>query len=276
MNTYLIGDIQGCTAELQALTESLDLRDEDEIWLLGDLINRGPDSLGALRQVRQWGDRCRVVLGNHDLSVLARLFTADPARPLKGAAAEIDAAPDRDELVQWLRHQPLAHYDRGCLMVHAGLPPQWDLDTTLDCAREVEAQLRGADVEAFFARMYGDEPAIWSGSLSGMPRWRFITNCLTRLRYCRADGSLALAEKGPPAALDSADLVPWFAHPARASRDTLIACGHWSTLGRTFWPQHRLWSLDTGCVWGGALTALHLESRRLIRMPGQAYRQPGT
>lgn len=275
VNTFIVGDIQGCAAELCALLEQIDLdAPGNELWLVGDLINRGPASVEVLRLAESLGTRCRVVLGNHDLSILARLFTAARRSDLQGTAAQIRAAPDSDRLIDWLRHQPLAHSDRDCLMIHAGLPPQWDLTITLACAAEVEQAIRGPQAGAYFAAMYGDEPRRWHPELRAMERLRYSTNCLTRLRYVTPEGDLALTHKGAPAAA-SPSLLPWFAHAGRRSRQLRIVFGHWSTLGQVQWPEHRVWGLDTGCVWGGTLTALHLESGRLIEVPGTAYRQPG-
>ena len=262
MATYAIGDIQGCHAEFLALLETVafDSR-RDRLWLTGDLVNRGPHSLAVLREVMALRDRVTVVLGNHDLHLLACALSPGIKPCRRDTLAEVLAAPDRDELLAWLRQQPLFHYDAelGYAMVHAGLPPQWDLDLTRHCAAEVETVVRGDSAAEFFAAMYGNEPACWNAALSGLPRLRFITNCLTRIRYCDANGKLDLNEKS--AADNSSALKPWFALPNRASRGLPILFGHWSTLRLTNAEclQHGVWPLDTGAVWGGQLSAMRLE-----------------
>lgn len=280
MNTFAVGDVQGCATELERLLDAVQFEPgTDRLILLGDLINRGPRSLDTLRLARSLGDSCLALLGNHDLSVLARLSMADLGRPLNATAQEIAAAPDAEALRDWLRQLPLAIDHPRALMIHAGLPPQWTRTDALRLAGEVERALRGPDHAEFLRQMYGDEPTCWSEQLSGFERLRFITNCLTRLRYCRADGQLALSEKLSPQQTMQGDsqaaLVPWFAMPQRASAGERILFGHWSTLGQVYWPRHRVWGLDTGCVWGGRLTALHLETWRLIQAPSDGHKKPG-
>lgn len=274
MNTYCIGDVQGCKDELFKLLDALNFdTSKDRLVLLGDLINRGPKSLETLRLCRQLGNSCHAILGNHDLAVLARIHSNNPDRINRTAAQILDAS-DSSELLNWLRSRPLALLDdsddQPALMIHAGLAPQWDVQTTLNCAREVEAVLRNAP-DTYFNAMYGDLPDRWSDELAGMERLRFITNCLTRLRYCSEDGQLALQHKSADgkAFVDESGtkLMPWFAAPNRKSAKHLILFGHWSTLHRCYWPQHQVWGLDTGCVWGSRLTALHLQTRRLIQAP---------
>ncbi len=259
MATYAIGDVQGCYRELCTLLDLLRFEPAaDQVWFVGDLVNRGPDSLNTLRLVRDLGDAAITVLGNHDLHLLA--IDAGNGRKHDGDAGveAILQAKDREELLHWLRHRPLLHRDAalGFTMIHAGLPPQWDIATAAACAREVEKQLRGDNYTAFFKEMYGNKPKRWHADLSGMDRWRFTTNCLTRLRYCALDGRLGLKEKGPPGSQQKG-LIPWFTHPGRASSDERIVFGHWSTLG--YRAEHNVWALDTGCLWGGALTALRLD-----------------
>ena len=257
MSTYVIGDIQGCYDELQALLERIGFDStRDFAWFVGDLVNRGPQSLECLRFVRALGERAVVVLGNHDLHLLA-LGANDGDDADRGLAAVL-AAPDRDELLYWLRHRPLLHHDPtlGFTLIHAGLPPQWDIPTATARAREVEAALQGDDHLAYFLDMYGNKPSRWDPGLRGMKRLRFITNCFTRLRYCDLDGNLGLTEKGPPGS-QSRHLLPWFSHPRRASRNERIVFGHWSTLG--YAASHNVWGIDTGCLWGGALTALRID-----------------
>lgn len=275
MAVYAVGDIQGCHREFCALLERLGFDPAaDRLWLTGDLVNRGPDSLAVLREVRALGAAATVVLGNHDLHLLARAAGFGPARPDPGLDAVL-AAPDREELLDWLAARPLVHRDAalGWTLVHAGLPPQWDTATAAACAREVEAVL-ARDRNGLLARMYGDEPAIWSPGLDGTARQRFIVNCLTRLRYVDAAGRLLLDLKVAPAAAPGG-AIPWFRHPARASAGERILFGHWSTLGLVREPD--LLAIDAGCVWGGSLCAVRLDGSSepvLLRCPGAA--QPDT
>ncbi len=258
MAVYAIGDIQGCYDELQQALEAAGFDPaNDQLWCVGDLVNRGPKSLEVLRFVRDLGDAAICVLGNHDLHLLA-LAAGNHRHRGEDSLAAVLAAPDRDELLHWLRHRLLIHYDAGVdfLMVHAGLPPQWDLATAIACAREVEAVLRSDDHPDYFDQMYGNKPDLWDPALRGMARWRFITNCVTRLRFCDGEGRLALKEKGPPGS-QAWGRMPWFEHPRRATRSQRIVFGHWSTLG--YLARHNVWALDTGCLWGGALTILRLD-----------------
>jgi len=259
MATYAIGDLQGCGDEFDSLLERLKFDPaRDALWLVGDLVNRGPRSLHVLRRVRSLGDSVVSVLGNHDLHLLAvALVGAKQKR--QDTLADILAAPDRDELLDWLRHRPMLHQDTGLgyTMIHAGLPPQWDAATAVSCARELEAALRNKDrcIE-LLKDMYGDEPDLWSDSLRGRDRLRFITNCLTRLRFCHADGRLALPYKGPVEKAPPG-LLPWFRVPERRSRDLKVVFGHWSALD--FYDADGVINLDTGCVWGSRLTAIRLD-----------------
>lgn len=264
MAIYVIGDVQGCHDELQALLVQVCYTPEqDQLWFVGDLVNRGPQSLHVLRFVKNLGPSARCVLGNHDLHLLAVAAGCGRYRD-SDTFEDVLAAPDRDELLSWLSHVPLLHHDAvtGCTMIHAGLPPQWDLAQATACAAEVEAVLRGSTRDEFLRQMYGNEPSLWSDELRGMPRWRFITNCFTRLRYCDAHGRLALAEKAAPGS-QPAQWLPWFAVPQRRSQNLNLLFGHWSTLGTYSAPG--LHALDTGCVWGGSLSAL--------RIDGQEYRR---
>lgn len=265
MAVYAIGDIQGCYDELRRSLDAVGFEPgPDRLWCVGDLVNRGPQSLAVLRYFREIDAHAVCVLGNHDLHLLA-LAAGNPKHRDERSLAAVMAAPDRDELLHWLRHRPLLHYDAALdfLMIHAGLPPQWDLDTARHCAREVEQVLRGDDHRAFFMQMYGNQPDLWDPGLTGMSRWRFITNSLTRLRFCDAAGRLALDDKGPPGS-EPAGCLPWFDHPERRSRRQRILFGHWSTLG--YVARNNVWALDTGCVWGGAMTLL-----RLDRTPPEAH-----
>ena len=258
MAVYAIGDLQGCYDEFRALLDLLAFDpDRDRLWLTGDLVNRGPGSLATLRHVRSM-DRCvSVVLGNHDLHLLAA--AAVPERGLKRGDTHEDilAAPDRDELLDWLGRRPLLHHDAGLrwTMVHAGLPPQWDLATAAACSAEVAAAMQAAPTD-FYRSMYGNRPDRWSTTLHGDDRLRFAINSMTRLRVVDGDGRLLLKYKGgldgmPPGA------VPWFRAPGRRSAGERIVFGHWSALG--YYAGDGVVSLDSGCVWGGALTALRLD-----------------
>lgn len=258
MAVYAIGDIQGCHEELLRALDGVAFDPaHDRIWFVGDLVNRGPDSLAVLRFARQLGDSAVCVLGNHDLHLLA-IAAGNPRHRGESSLQPILQAPDREDLLHWLRHRPLAHLDTRLdfLLIHAGLPPQWDLATTLDCAAEVEQVLRGDDHVEYFMQMYGNKPDLWNDDLGGMARWRFITNTFTRLRFCDDSGRLALKEKGPPGS-QPPGYLPWFEHPQRRTRGQRIVFGHWSTLG--YRAEHNVWALDTGCLWGGALTLLRLD-----------------
>jgi len=276
MATYAIGDIQGCINELHGLLDRLGFDPcADRLWLTGDLVNRGPGSLEVLRFVKGLGKAAVTVLGNHDLHLLA-LAHGDVAEESPPPSLDpVLRAPDRDEVLQWLRTRPLLHHDPrlGLTLVHAGLPPQWDLTTARSCARELEAALAGPDYRAFLAAMYGDEPALWSPDLDGIGRLRFITNCLTRLRYCDREGRLALGETGPPGS-QPASLIPWFLAPGRRSSGDAIVFGHWSTLG--FGHHGNVWALDSGCFWGGTLTALRIDLPipRAVHQPCPEARRP--
>jgi bis(5'-nucleosyl)-tetraphosphatase (symmetrical) len=258
MAIFAVGDIQGCYDELQRLLTRIKFNPaEDTLWFTGDLVNRGPQSLEALRFVKSLGERAICVLGNHDLHLLALAAGADRHK----SADTLDAvlsAPDREELLQWLRQRPLLHHDEalGFTLVHAGLPPQWDLATAGRCAQELETALRGADYAEFFRHMYGNQPARWSPELQGYERLRFIVNCFTRLRFVSAGGDLDLASKGAPGTQPEGYL-PWFAAPGRKSAELHIVFGHWSTVGEV--NGHNVYPLDTGCVWGGRLSALRLD-----------------
>jgi len=266
MAVYAIGDVQGCYDALQKLLESIAFDPgRDRLWFAGDLVNRGPDSLATLRFVKGLGKAAVTVLGNHDLHLLA-LSQGN----LKHKADDLTLEPilratDRDELLTWLRQRPLMHYDRKIdyAIIHAGLPPQWDVETALERAREVEIVLRGEDYRYFCTHMYGNEPSCWSERLRGMDRLRFITNCFTRLRYCTLNGDLALREKGPPGS-QRIGCLPWFEVSDRASDSARVLFGHWSTLG--FHQARNTWALDSGCLWGGKLTALKLKKTKPVKV----------
>ena len=261
MAVYAIGDLQGCHDELRARFDPA----TDRLWLVGDLVNRGPGSLATLRTVRALGESCTTVLGNHDLHLLAVASGAGRGRKAGDTLDEVLAAPDRDELLAWLRTRPLLHHDAalGWTMVHAGLAPQWTLDEALACAREVEAAL-AAEPREFFAQMYGNRPDRWSTELAGHERLRFTVNCTTRLRYCGDDGRLLLEPKGPPESAPPG-AIPWFRAPGRRTREARIVFGHWSALG--WYAGDGVLSLDTGCVWGQRLTAVRLDAYPGARWP---------
>ncbi len=267
MSRFAIGDVQGCYEELRELLARIHFSaDRDRLWFVGDLVNRGPRSLEVLRFVRALGANAETVLGNHDLHLLA--LAAGVGRMRRSDTLdEILEAKDRERLIEWLSERPLAHLESGDLMVHAGIVPQWTAGATLAHAREVEAELRRARVE-LFEHMYGDQPERWSEDLSGMDRLRFIINVLTRMRLCSADGRINLALKGKPPA-DETPWRPWFDLDRRLTRDVRIVFGHWSALGLVL--RENAAGLDTGCVWGGALTALELDTGRTTAVPSRGY-----
>ena len=258
MTRYAIGDVQGCDTELEALLKRLKFSaDRDRLWFVGDLVNRGPDSLATLRRVRALGDNAVVVLGNHDLHLLALAYGVQRRRK-SDTLDEVLAAPDRDVLLEWLLERPLAYAEGEDLLVHAGLVPQWSVPFALHLAREVSTVLR-REPRRLLDHMYGNQPDRWDDSLSGTERWRFAINVLTRLRVCTADGRIDLSMKGDPPPPPS-PLRPWFEHSGRASRGARVIFGHWSALGLVQRPG--IVGLDTGCVWGGELTALDLDAAR--------------
>lgn len=261
MTLYAIGDIQGCRRAFDALLERIGFdAANDRLWLVGDLVNRGPDSLAVLRRVIELGDAVTSVLGNHDLHLLAA--AAGARRPSRrDTLQQVLDAPDAARLLDWLRRRPLLHYDAGTgrVLVHAGLPPAWSLDEARARAEEVERSLRSEAWQDALAGMYGDVPEQWSPDLSGPERLRYTINALTRMRYCRPDGRLELTETGPPGTQPEG-LVPWFDMPGRAAGDVHVVFGHWSALGVV--RRADITSLDSGCVWGRALTAVALDDER--------------
>jgi bis(5'-nucleosyl)-tetraphosphatase (symmetrical) len=273
MPTYAIGDVQGCHAELMDMLDHINFNERDDrLWFTGDLVNRGPQSAECLRFVKQLGDIALVTLGNHDLHLLA-IAAGKTAQRKQDTLSDILAAGDRVELLDWLRRQPLLHYDAepGYLLVHAGLPPQWDLALARDCAAEVETKLRSGTAEQLYENMYGDRPDLWSEDLDGMARLRFITNCLTRIRYCDKHGRLDLRDKNPPGRQD-VHLFPWFVMKKRRTRDIPVLFGHWASLPSgniSDFTPYNVYPLDTGCVWGRRLTALRLEDKKLFSVPSR-------
>ena len=275
MATYAIGDVQGCFGSLTALLETLRFDPaRDRLWFTGDLVNRGPRSLETLRFVHDLGDRAVTVLGNHDLHLLG---VACGSRRLKAGdtLTEVLEAPDRDDLIAWLRRQPLLYRDadRGITMVHAGLPPQWTLDVAQACAAVAETKLRGAGIEKLMRHMSGKQCDSWSASVPYADQLGYIINCLTRLRYCDPAGRLELRGKGPPGS-QPAPYLPWFAVPGRMHASETVIFGHWASLGACNEPG--VHGLDTGCVWGGALTALCLETWERTSVPCRDILEGGT
>ena len=259
MATYAIGDIQGCLTPLRKLLDKINFdASQDTVWFTGDLVNRGPQSLETLRFIKQLGSSQRTILGNHDLHLLAVAHGSHPGWK-DDTFAEILAAPDRDELMLWLAHQPLLYHADGYTMVHAGMSSRWDLKTAIKLAHEVEAVIQSDKAHEFFKQMYGDTPVQWDDQLIGWERIRCITNYLTRVRFCHADGSLELHTKGK-LDLRSADLIPWYDVPQRTNADLKIIFGHWAALGGKTDAPNTL-ALDTGCGWGYCLTAMRLSDQ---------------
>ena len=263
MAIYAVGDIQGCHTKLVQLLEKIRFDPQlDKLWLVGDLVNRGPDSLRVLRLVKSLGESAITVLGNHDLHLLA--VAHGTSRLHRGDTLdEILNAPDREELLTWLRNQRLLHVEGEFVLVHAGLLPGWTLEQAAGLAREVEAALQSDDYVDFLAHMYGNQPNAWTDDLTGYERLRVITNALTRMRICTERGKMEFNFKAelqniPPG------YRPWFDIPERESRNSTVIFGHWSALGLLIRPKAI--ALDTGCLWGGPLTAIRLEDREVIQV----------
>ena len=278
MATYAIGDVQGCFDELRALLGAFRFdRARDRLWFVGDLVNRGPASLAALRFVRDLGDGAVVVLGNHDLHLLALALGHVKSRK-DDTLDEVLAAPDAGDLLDWLRSRPMIHVEGNTTLVHAGLLPQWDIAKARSLAKEVETQLRGPGYGEFLAQLYGSRPERWDEGLTGADRLRVIVNAMTRLRFCTAQGVMEFETKGETTQAPKGYL-PWFDVPGRRSAGSTVVCGHWSALGLRVAPK--LLALDSGCVWGGQLSAIRLEDRQLYQVPcgahatGRARARPG-
>jgi bis(5'-nucleosyl)-tetraphosphatase (symmetrical) len=282
MAMYLIGDLQGCDKPLQRLLETIDFSPStDTLYLLGDLVNRGPDSLGVLRRLSALGDAAQCLLGNHDLHALA-VWQGVRKTKRNDTLDALLSADDSAHLFDWLRHRPMAMHAHGWLMVHAGVLPQWTLEQTLALAAEVESVLRGHDLKANLSEMYGNTPAAWHDQLEGSDRLRVIINALTRLRFCTADGLMDFTSNdsanNPPAGF-----TPWFDLPNRLTKTQPIAFGHWSTLmpdnNRITHMRSNTLPLDTGCVWGGCLTAAKLGKTagefELIQIKCEQALEPG-
>lgn len=270
MSTYAIGDIQGCFDPFMRLLNKIQFDEKkDTLWLTGDLINRGPKSLETLRFVKalQTHGHAITVLGNHDLALLAVAFNTIPYDPQRYTFSDILTAPDREALMDWLRHQPLLHHDPylGYTLVHAGLHPQWDLALAQSLAKEVEVVLQSENPMPFFENLFGNKPNHWDPALTGIERLRFIVNCLTRLRFCNLTGELDLKSNEPPENAPT-HYLPWFSINTRKNRDLKILFGHWASLkGKCSEPN--VFALDSGCVWGNCLTAMRLEDNKRFTEP---------
>ncbi len=275
MSVYWVGDIQGCDAALGQLMERIDFSaSQDRLYVLGDLVNRGPDSLAVLRRLQGLGNSVQCVLGNHDLHLLA--MAAGVRSPSRlDTVQTVLQAPDKEALLHWLSHQKLAMHADEVLMVHAGVLPQWSAAQTVSLAQEVEQLLQGPDSQEFLRHMYGDEPTQWHDQLQGLDRWRCVVNALTRLRFCTAQGQMEFKTK-EGAGHAPAGYMPWFDVPGRKTADQVVAFGHWSTLGAV--DRDDIWALDTGCVWGGCLTAIQRNSPdelpRKIQIKCPPYQTP--
>jgi bis(5'-nucleosyl)-tetraphosphatase (symmetrical) len=275
MAVYWVGDVQGCDAPLGRLLERVDFSpSRDTLVVLGDLVNRGPTSEQVLRRLMAMGNAVQCVLGNHDLHLLAVAAGAGRLKPMDTLDSILQAT-DRPALLDWLRHQRMAIWSNGVLSVHAGVLPSWTLAQTLALAAEVESVLRGPDLNDFLYQMYGNEPAAWRDEWVGVDRLRVIVNALTRLRFCSAQGVMEFAAKeGADAA--PAGFMPWFDVPGRKTADVTVAFGHWSTLGQL--QRHDVWAMDTGCVWGGCLSAMRLAAdgqREMIQVMCEQSQKPG-
>lgn len=263
--TYAIGDIQGCFDSLMALLAACAFDPaQDRLWLVGDLVNRGPKSLETLRFIQSLGDAAITVLGNHDLYLLMVATGTAPKRGKDDTLQAILDAPDAPALLHWLRQQPLCHVEGEYCMVHAGLLPGWTVTQAKALSGEIESALQGEHYRQFFSRLWGSEPVAWSEYLHGAARQRVIVNAMTRMRFCTPDGEMELKTKGE-ASQPPAGYLPWFAVPRRQSSDTTLVTGHWSALGLKILPN--LLALDSGCLWGGPLSAVRLEDRQLFQVP---------
>ncbi|NOR81615.1 MAG: symmetrical bis(5'-nucleosyl)-tetraphosphatase [Methyloprofundus sp.] len=272
MSIYAIGDIQGCYDDLQRLLTKIDFnRKKDQLWFVGDLVNRGPKSLETLRFIKSLGDAAVCVLGNHDLHLLAVAYKYSPIRD-KDTLRPILQAKDKDELLHWLRHRPLFHYNNDYCMLHAGLPPQWNFAMAKKMAAKVEAELRGNNYLKFFKGMYGNEPDQWCDKLKPQEQLRFTINCFTRMRLCDKNGRLDFKYSGKLGSQPK-HLIPWFDLPNRKNSHLKIIFGHWSALG--YHKSNNCYAIDTGCLWGGQLTALKLDSKmQRISIDCKGYRVP--
>ncbi len=276
MSIYVVGDLQGCYEPLVRLLTEVNFDPaNDQLWLVGDLVNRGKQSLETLRLVRSLGKQAITVLGNHDISLIAAFYGL---RKLHRSLKPLADAPDYADLVEWLAQRPILHVDKqlGYAMAHAGIAPQWDLTTALTCAAEIEQQLRSPLRQVWLSQVYGDQPNYWDPHHAALDRHRYILNVFTRMRYCHTDGSLEFEEKNSPTIVaayseSSTKLIPWFAYPTRQPLGVTVLFGHWSTLG--YYVGNQVIALDTGCVWGNRLSALRLDTNnlKLISIPCDDY-----
>ena len=273
MSAYAIGDVQGCYSELQNLLNEINFDERrDELWFAGDLVNKGPKSLQTLRFIKALGVNAKITLGNHDLHLLA---VAKNIQPLlkKDTIQEILAADDVEELIDWLKSRPLLITDDNLnfTMVHAGLPPQWSLENAKEFAKECELILQSEKINKLLAKMYGDTPNIWVNSLQDYAKQRFIINCFTRIRFCNSDGMLDFDTKVAPGKQNTS-LIPWYSLPNRKTKDNKIIFGHWSTVhigNEKNFKQYNVYPIDTGCLWGGRLTAMRLEDEKVFSVPSE-------
>jgi len=273
MATYAIGDVQGCFDALERLLAAIRFNPKrDRLWFVGDLVNRGPQSAEVLRFVRSLGERAVTVLGNHDIHLFAYVAGYGKKRA-DDTFGDILAAPDRDALLDWLRERPMLHVEDGHVMVHAGLLPSWSIEKAQALAAEVEAAFRSPEYRTFLAGLYGSQPDRWGEGLRGVDRLRVVVNAMTRMRFVNADGVMDFRVSGEPAK-GPPGFRPWFDAPGRASAGMPIVCGHWSALGLLLRPD--LLALDSGCVWGGPLTAVRLEDRRVTQVPCAAAERDST
>ncbi len=270
MANYFVGDVQGCYRELMALLQSANFnRQHDHLYLAGDLVARGEDSLSVLRFLYDLGEHAHPVLGNHDLHLLA---VSEGFMPLKAKdrTQPILDAPDADKLLIWLRHQPLlisrrtTKQSKGFVMTHAGIPPAWDLDTAKSCAKKVESMLQSKNYRWLLQNMYDNEPSLWSAELTSIERYRYTINALTRMRFCHPNGALDMACKLPPEEITNENLHPWFEIPNRKKIEESVIFGHWAALEGKF--DSNLYGLDTGCVWGGKLTMLRWSDKHIFQI----------
>ena len=262
MTIYAVGDIQGCFTALQCVLKNVNFSpDSDSLWVAGDMVNRGPDNLATLRFLMSLGDKAKCVLGNHDLHLLATAYKLRDPKP-SDTFQDILFADDSADIIQWLRHQPLIHYSnfQNILMVHAGIPPIWDLDQATQHAREVETALKNdLEIKDFLSHMYGSQPDTWSDDLQGFDRLRAITNYLTRMRFCTQEGRLEFTATAGADQIPEQGFLPWYAYPKRKTQNIRIVFGHWAGIeGHTNTPN--VYALDTGCVWGRKLTLLNIET----------------
>jgi bis(5'-nucleosyl)-tetraphosphatase (symmetrical) len=271
MTIYAVGDLQGCLQPLQTLLSHVKFNvDKDKLWIAGDMVNRGPESLKVLRYLYHLRDNLEVVLGNHDLHLLAVAAGHRKASP-SDTLDEILTAKDRDTLLEWIRQQSLLHHDEqlGYTMVHAGIPPQWSLTDAIQYAKEVESVIQGNKINKYLKNMYGNVPDRWDDQLKGKERWRLITNYLTRMRFCTHTGKLELNTK---AGVDSAPIgyLPWFEHEKRKTSEDKIIFGHWAALeGKA--DNKNIFAIDTGFVWGGQLTLMRLDDEKLFSTPNKNF-----